>query len=448
MKRVHWLIAVAAFFWAPNVIYSQPTADFGQRIQTIMGRSEFAHSSFGIEFYSLDKQKLLYQLNSDKLMVPGSTTKLLTEGTLLECLGGDYRFHTRLFRTGTIKKGTLEGDIILVASGDPNLSGRIQPDGTLAYENMDHSYGGPDSKGLGDPLLVIRQLAQQIAAKGIKRVKGRVLIDVSLFPEGQRELGTNVVVSPIVVNDNVIDVIAEPGGKEGAPISLRVSPRTTYLQIINQATTGKADSKADLNYTDEKANPDGTRSVSVTGSFPMSHAPEMMSYAVPEPSHFAATVLAEALKEQGVEVAVPPKTGNADFKALATQYKAENLLAEHVSPPLKEEIKITLKVSQNLHATVAPFLLGALVAHKDKEVNQAGFDLEHEFLQKANLDLTAASQGDGAGGNAFFTSSMYPGMSPTSSPSSLPPNLWTSEHNSHGVVAFSLAIRSAPLLVQ
>jgi N-acyl-D-amino-acid deacylase len=403
MKRVHWLIALAAFFWDTNVLYSQPTADFGQQIQTIMGRPEFAHSSFGIEFYSLDKRKILYQLNPDKLMVPGSTTKLLTEGTLLESLGGDYRFHTRLFRAGTIKKGTLEGDIILVASGDPNLSGRIQPDGTLAYENMDHSYGGPDSKGLGDPLLVIRHLAQQIAAKGVKCVKGRVLVDVSLFPEGQRELGTNVVVSPIVVNDNVIDVIAEPGGKEGAPISLRVSPKTAYLQIINQATTGKADSKADLNYTDEKANPDGTRSVSVTGSFPMSHAPEMMSYAVPEPSHFAATVLAEALKEQGVEVAVPPKTGNADFNALAMQYKAENLLAEHVSPPLKEEVKITLKVSQNLHATVAPFLLGALVAHKDKEVDQAGFDLEREFLQKANLDLTAASQGDGAGGNAFFT---------------------------------------------
>jgi dihydroorotase/N-acyl-D-amino-acid deacylase len=92
-----------------------------------------------------------------------------------------------------------------------------------------------------------------------------------------------------------------------------------------------------------------------------------------------------------------------DFKALATQYKSENMLAEHVSPPLKEEVKITLKVSQNLHATMAPSLLGASVARKDKEVKQAGFDLEREFLRKANLDLTAASQGDGAGGNAFFT---------------------------------------------
>src|SRR5207249_8972116 len=94
-------------------------------------------------------------------------------------------------------KGTLDGDLVLVASGDPNLSGRIQPDGSLGYENMDHSYGGPDSRGLGDPLLVIKQLAQQVADKGIKRVKGRVIIDARLFPEGERELGTNVVLSPI-----------------------------------------------------------------------------------------------------------------------------------------------------------------------------------------------------------------------------------------------------------
>src|SRR5581483_5200876 len=184
----------------------QNPANLADRIQAVMSRPEFAHSTFGVEFYSLDKGKVLYKLNPDKLLVPGSTTKLLTEGTVLELLGGDYRFHTRVYRTGAIKKDTLDGDIVVVASGDPNLSGRIQPDGKLAYENMDHSYGGPDSKGIGDPLLVIKQLAKQIADKGIKRVKGRVLVDVSLFPEGDRELGTNVVISPIVVNDNVIDV--------------------------------------------------------------------------------------------------------------------------------------------------------------------------------------------------------------------------------------------------
>src|SRR5215470_5376203 len=115
-------------------LHSQARGMLGDRIQAVMARPEFAHSSFGIEFYSLDSGKVVYQHNPDKLMVPGSTTKLLTEGTLLELLGGDYRFHTRIYRTGPVKKdGTVDGDIVLVASGDPDLSGRIQSDGSLAY---------------------------------------------------------------------------------------------------------------------------------------------------------------------------------------------------------------------------------------------------------------------------------------------------------------------------
>ncbi len=399
------LIAALAILNAfPSVLFCQKNPGLPARIQAIMCRPEFAHSSFGIEFYSLDSAKIIYQFNADALMVPGSTTKLLTEGAMLELLGGDYRFHTRVYRTGPVKKdGTLDGDIVIVASGDPNLSGRIQSDGTLAYENMDHSYGGPDSKGIGDPLLVVRELAQQIADKGIRRVKGRVWADASLFPEGDRELGTNVVMSPIVVNDNLVDVIATAGDKEGAPVTLQISPKTAYLQIVNQATTGKADSKPSLNYTAEKANPDGTHSVTLTGTLPPGKGSGMMAYPVPEPSRFAATVLAEVLKEKGIDISTAAGEKPPNFQLLASRYQPEDLLAEHVSPPLKEDVKITLKLSQNLHASMGPFLLGALLAHKDKEIDQAGFDRERDFLKRGDLDLTAASQSDGAGGNAFFT---------------------------------------------
>lgn len=404
MKRIFPRFCLMFFFLCvvPQA-FSQSALPLPERVQAIMARPEFAHSSFGIEFYSLDSKQAVYQFNSDKLMVPGSTTKLLTEGTLLELLGGDYRFHTSVYRTGEIRRSTLDGDIVLVASGDPDLSGRIQSDDTLAYENMDHSYGGPDSRGLGDPLKVIRELARQIAAKGIKKVQGRVLVDTSLFPEGDRELGTGVVISPIVVNDNVVDVIAAGGEKEGAPVILQVSPKTRYVHIINQATTGKPDSFPNLTYTAEKQNPDGSRTVTLTGTLPLAKGSGMQAYPVPEPSRFAATLLAEALNELGVKIAFPPPSTDTDFKKLSLNYKPENQLAEHVSPPLREEVKITLKVSQNLHASMAPFLLGALLGHKDKEIDQGGFDLERDFLKSAKLDLSAASQSDGAGGNAFFT---------------------------------------------
>jgi len=333
---------------------------------------------------------VVYELNSPQLFVPGSTTKLLSAGTALELLGADYRFHTKIYRTGPIQKdGTLQGDLILVASGDLNLSNRIQPDGTLAFEDEDHSYGGPDSKGLpGDPLQVMRDFSRQVAAKGIKRIKGRVLVDASLFPEGVRELGTGVVISPIVVNDNVVDVVVSPGPTEGSPVQLKIAPQTAYITITSQAKTGKAGSKTSLDYENETLNPDGTRSATLTGSLAIGSKPTMASYPVPEPSRFAAIVLMEALKEQGVTSTHAP-TEQIDFKTLASNYIPENIVAEHISPPLREEVKVTLKVSQNLHASSMPFLLGALLAHKDKQIDQAGFDLENEFLTRLALILAA-----------------------------------------------------------
>ena len=407
-QPVRLFALIAAFFLSGTVnggLFAQSEATLEQRIKKIMERPEFAHSRFGVEVYSIDSGKSVYELNPQQLFVPGSTTKLLTEGTALELLGGDYRFHTKIYRTRPVKKdGTLDGDLILVASGDYNLSNRIQPDGTLTFENMDHSYGGPDSKGLaGDPLLVAREFAKQIADKGIKRVKGKVLVDATLFPEGDRELGTGVVISPIVVNDNLIDVIASPGATVGAPVSLKVSLQTAYVTIVNQATTGAAGSKTSLEYTDEKLNPDATRSATITGNLALGAGSAMAAYPVPEPSRYAATVLMEALREKGVRCAIAGPGDRTDFKMLSANYKQDKLVAEHVSPPLREEVKITLKVSQNLHASMTPFVLGALVAHRTAQIDQGGFDLENEFLTKGGLDLRGAAQSDGAGGNAYYS---------------------------------------------
>ncbi|HMI51728.1 MAG TPA: D-alanyl-D-alanine carboxypeptidase/D-alanyl-D-alanine-endopeptidase [Candidatus Saccharimonadales bacterium] len=384
---------------------AQSSATLEERIKKITERPEYAHSRFGVKFISADTGATVYELNAQQLFVPGSTTKLLSTGTSLELLGPDYKFHTKIYRTGPIaKNGTLEGDLILVASGDPDLSNRIQPDGTMIFEDEDHSYGGPDSKGLpGDPLVVIHDFAKQIAAKGIKRIKGRVLVDISLFPEGERELGSGVVISPIVVNDNVIDVIASPGATEGAPVQMIAAFKTSYVGITSEATTAKAGSRTTLTYEKEKQNPDGTRSATLTGTIAVDTKPSMVAYPVPEPSRFAAAVLAEALKEQGITSSLAAPAETLDFKKLSANYKDENVVAEHISPPLREEAKVTLKVSQNLHASSMPFWWGSLVAKKDKQVDQAGFELENQFLTKAGLDLTGAMQSDGAGGNAHYT---------------------------------------------
>jgi PBP4 family serine-type D-alanyl-D-alanine carboxypeptidase len=377
---------------------AQSSGTLAERIQTVMDRPEFTHANFGIKFVSLDTGRVLYALNSNKLFVPASTTKLLTEGTVLASLGADYRFHTRLYRTAPVdKKGKLKGDLILVASGDPNLSNRIRPDGTLAFVDEDHSYNGPAVDG--DPLAVIEQLAKDVAAKGIRKIEGRVLVDTSLFPDGPREGGTGVVMSSIMVNDNVIDLVATPAAKPGDPASFVSAPQTSYIKFSGRPTTGPADSKVTLDVSDPVTNSDGTLSVTIAGSIPLGSKPVTAAFAVPSPTNFAQTVLSESLIGNGVSIKLPKHAAPPDFAALARSYTPENQVAEHVSLPLSEEIKVTLKVSQNLHAGMGPYLLGTLVAKNAKDPLHAGFVTERDFLKQAKLDLSGISQGDGAGGD-------------------------------------------------
>lgn len=407
VRRVALVALLGAGVLVPAAMGAQQAGSFQERVDSIMARPEFAHSIFGLELYSLDEQRPLYSLNGPKLFTPASTTKLVTEGTALALLGADYRFTTRVYRTGPIgEDGTLSGDLVVVASGDPNLSNRIQPDGTLAFENQDHAYdGSPDTKAVpGDPLQVIRDFARQVAAHGVKKVTGRVLVDVSLFPEGTRELGSGVVISPISVNDNLVDVTIGPGSTVGAPVTMATSPQTSYVRFVNQATTGAADSKVEMRWAHDSASAAGSHTVTVRGSMPLGSKAWLFSYAVPEPSRYAAVVFAEALRDAGVEARPADYDQAVDFSTLAASYQPANVVAEHTSPPFAEELKVTLKVSQNLHASMTPYILGAVLGGEHEGALQKGFDLEREYLQKLGLNLDEASQGDGAGGaqSAFF----------------------------------------------
>jgi D-alanyl-D-alanine carboxypeptidase/D-alanyl-D-alanine-endopeptidase (penicillin-binding protein 4) len=378
-------------------------ATFNQAFDGIKNRPEFAHSNFGVEIYSLDRKAVLFQWNGDKLFVPGSTTKLLTEGTALQLLGPDYRFHTAIYRTGEIRNGVLKGNLVLVASGDPDLSGRLQPDGTLAFADEDHSYGGFDSKLVaGDPAAPLNDLAQQIAAAGIRKIVGQVLVDASLYPEGDRELGTGVAISPVMVNDNLVDAVISPGPSVGAKANVRISPQPSYIRYVNMMKTGAGGSKFSLDRSDRTL-ANGDVQVTLKGSIPADRGPFVDSYPVASPSRFATALLTAALANKGVAVTngkFPAKPTGAKFK---DSYTPQNRVAEHISAPFREDVKITLKTSQNLHASSMPFLLGAVLGKAKTSIDHKGFELERDFLTKAGLDLSGAVQSDGAGGDAMFT---------------------------------------------
>jgi D-alanyl-D-alanine carboxypeptidase/D-alanyl-D-alanine-endopeptidase (penicillin-binding protein 4) len=78
-------------------------------------------------------------------------------------------------------------------------------------------------------------------------------------------------------------------------------------------------------------------------------------------------------------------------------------VAAHVSAPFASEATVILKMSQNLHASLMPLLWPKLSRSPDS--TRTGFDLEHDWLQRAGLDLGGANQSDGAGGDAYFSPS-------------------------------------------
>ncbi len=391
MRRVLFLVAVCA----STILVAQPAPD--ARIRAVTDRPEFAHASWGMEFYDLDAKKIVASVNGNRLFVPGSTTKLLTMGTALEVLGPDHQFHTRVYRTGPIRNGVVEGDLVLVASGDPNLSGRRQPNGSYTFVDRDHSYGGPPIAT--DPLLTLRDIAKQIAARGITAVTGQVIVDASLFAEGDRELGTRVVMSPMVVNDNVIDIVVTPGAKAGDAALVVMSPRTGYLTVRARITTGDSGSASTVVTTEDSSSVDH-RAMVLSGRVPRG-APMNLRWPVSSPRRFAEIAFSEVLADVGVQVL--PRLGfrALDLSALSRFYVDSMTVAEHVSLPLTAEAVVLLKTSQNLHASNFPLLLAALPASRSAGKN--GFDLAHDWLQRENIDLDGAVQGDGAGGDALFS---------------------------------------------
>jgi D-alanyl-D-alanine carboxypeptidase/D-alanyl-D-alanine-endopeptidase (penicillin-binding protein 4) len=251
----------------------------------------------------------------------------------------------------------------------------------------------------GDPLLVLRKLAAAVAERGVKRVAGAVRVDASLFPQGEREGGTSMVLSPVVVNDNIVDLTVIPGAEEGAPVRLVVSPVLPYVRFLNQVVTAKKGTANETEFASDAAASDGSHTVTLKGKVPAGGTPVFVPWGVPEPDRFAEVALVEVLRDRGVRAAVAPREDKPDWKAMAASYIGDRLLAEHVSAPVTEEVKVILKVSQNLHASQMPYVLGAGAPTP----RQAGFERMHTALADAGLDLGGASQGDGAGAQAHFT---------------------------------------------
>jgi D-alanyl-D-alanine carboxypeptidase/D-alanyl-D-alanine-endopeptidase (penicillin-binding protein 4) len=384
-----WLLGLA-LATGPSARAGDPLAD---KVDQFLAQPHFKTAHWGILFVDLATGETVLARNTDKLFAPASTTKLFSTAAALDALGSDYRFRTPIHYRGTLEGGVLEGDLILVASGDFSLGGRTNEMGEIAFEDSDHTYANwmPDSKLTPqDPLAGIQNLARQVAAAGIKRVRGDVLIDDRLFDHAQGSGSGPGYVTPMIVNDNVVDFTFEPA-EPGQKAKVAWRPQTALLRIEADVET-----VAENVPLETWIRPQADGRIVVTGKIPANKSKLVRIYEVPDPAAFARALLIEALRGAGVEVVAEIKAKHPDTALPpADGYAALPRVAELVSPPLAESARLILKVSHNLHASTLPLL----VAVKGRKRNvKDGLKLQREFLVRAGVDVDAISFGGGAGG--------------------------------------------------
>jgi D-alanyl-D-alanine carboxypeptidase/D-alanyl-D-alanine-endopeptidase (penicillin-binding protein 4) len=317
------------------------TGRFSERVEKLVQAPPVDKGEWGLLVLDAATGDTLYEKNADKYFVPASNMKLLTTALALDTLGPDFKFRTTIETNGTLSTdGKLSGDLILVGRGDPNLSNRKFP-----FETKEE-FDGPPEKALAE-------LADAVAAHGVKEVTGEVVGDDSYFPRERYPDGWEIddmvweygaAISAIVVDDNTVTLTLTPGEKAGDAVQAMMEPAEQEFVVKNEVTTVGAKEKPDLRLTREP----GANTVVVSGTLPAKSSAHKLVLAIQEPAEHAATLLAKLLAERGVKVDSKPRAQHDPDPAGTVR----TVLAEHLSIRLGDSVKLVNKISQNLHAEV------------------------------------------------------------------------------------------------
>ncbi|MGA8143925.1 MAG: D-alanyl-D-alanine carboxypeptidase/D-alanyl-D-alanine-endopeptidase [Candidatus Acidiferrales bacterium] len=386
---------------------SRPDAlRFRARVEALLGEAHAKKADWGVLVTDRDTGEVLFDLNSDRFFTPASNAKLFTSVFALAILGPDYRFRTTLEANSALgADGTLKGDLILVGRGDPDISNRKFP----FTGKVEHD--GPAEK-------ILAEMADTAVARGLKEVDGDVVADDTYFPYDPYPAGWSVgdlfftfgaPITAITFNDNTVTLDMSAGALAGNPAIVALDPAAAAGGFTQQITTSAAGTEPELAVVRQP----GPNFLLLRGSIPLAHPPVKLDLAMTDPAETAARSLKQLLEARGVRVtgsvhvreAPPPvalKPGEAPVllpvqppNAEPSAPAANLVLAEHVSPPLLESVRVTNKVSQNLHAEL---FLRTLAREKTGIGSTGiGLKLEQDFLKAAGIADGDAVLTDGSG---------------------------------------------------
>jgi len=342
------------------------------QIAALLAAPEVARDHWGIIVTTLDG-KPIYALNEAQLFQPASNAKLFTTAAALALLGPAKTFQTAVAIIDPVEKGELHGNLFLLGGGDANFGTQDVP-----YIPPTDRAKTPPSATIAD----IDDLADQIVAKGIRKIDGDIYGDDTLYkwrpypPDWSWDdllWPYAAPVSALSIHDNSLEIHLAPGSDP----SINAIPNLTDYTFSNHLMFG-----SDANHTCEEISltrAPNSKQLLIEGVQSRGAAPCPESIAIDDPAEYAAMALESALEERGVRISGrakawhnDPETGGRSAESIdglpaaypARSSKAKgcletindgpnvHVIAHHSSPPLSADITFTNKVSQNLHAEV------------------------------------------------------------------------------------------------
>lgn len=379
------------------MIFASGCATFGagfprvsrEAMDAILDAPPIGRAHVGVLVVDAASGRTLYERNADRWFVPASNQKLLVTAAAWSLLGPDYRYRTEVWATRPFDAGHLDGDLVLIGSGDPSLSAR---------------YWGDDNAPL-------KALADSVRAYGPAHVTGALVIDVSAWDSttvaptrevADLQYGYGATGGAFTFAEGEIEVVARAGPSVGSEADVRWSPSLTEGYVTADIRTAEPDSSTRVGST---YFPESGR-IELVGHVPLGTT-DTLEFAQRDPVRQAGAALARALLDEGVALGggwtvawAPDEAIGVCSAGAVRECPGASLVAGLRSPPLADLVGGILGPSQNWMAEQLVLTLGAELGARGSW--EEGIAVLERFLtERVGLDSLDVVPRDGSGLSAY-----------------------------------------------
>lgn len=375
---------IPVFNWPDSTEVKKADAELYEEISRIIDSPHTENAFWGVYIKRMKDDKPYFTRNYDKSFMPASNMKLYSTASAMYFMGKDFQFKTPVFYTGEIdESGALRGNLIIEGSGDPAISGRYRS-GITTDE-------------------ILEEWVKIIKDAGIKTIVGDIIADDDFFDDnsisGTWENGylTYWYAAPssaISINDNLWQGYLYPAENPGE-IARFDPPETEYMTFENNVITTVSTARINVDYVREC---EGNHVV-INGWMPVGGERERVRGCVYNATHYAATLVKEALQKNGIPVMGEARDIDDFAEAEKKEMRSTGILVHiHLSPPMSEIIRIINKPSQNYYADMLLKNLGKRFG--DEGSFNGGEKVVQRFLKEAGaggVDKFQMVDGSGLG---------------------------------------------------